>query len=232
MKQVDFLKNEIFLSKGVYDNKLIYENTLDSFEKNINLNLGIVFNVWLTKDKKIIVFDEANLTRLLNLKDNLEDTTYDELTYLSSFHIPLLSEVLNLINNKVPLIINIKSTKHNYDIVKELVSILDGYVENIAVTSINPCYIKWINSNRPNYITGEIITKFKFKFLKYIIANFSIKTDFKLFDIKYYDEQKVKTLRKNTTVIGYNIINNKEYLTYKESFDNLIVDNIETINNN
>ena len=42
----------------------------------------------LPQDKKIIVFDEADLSKLLNLKDKIEDTTYDELCFLSPFHIP------------------------------------------------------------------------------------------------------------------------------------------------
>ena len=101
----EFLKKSYFINKGVYDND-IKENTTEAFNKAITENLGLFFNVIMTKDNKIVVFNDENLERLLNLKDEIKDTTYDELKYLSSYHIPLLSEVLDLVNGKVPIIIN------------------------------------------------------------------------------------------------------------------------------
>lgn len=224
----EFLKKSYFINKGVYDND-IKENTTEAFNKAITENLGLFFNVIMTKDNKIVVFNDENLERLLNLKDEIKDTTYDELKYLSSYHIPLLSEVLDLVNGKVPIIINpINNDKHSL-LLKELVKILDNYQYDIAIINENAYIIKWFNSNRPEYIVGEMIKKRHKCSFKNFIANFSIKTNFKLYNIDYFDEIKVKTLKKDSIVIGYLIENDKEYESFKDTFDNLIINDIKII---
>jgi glycerophosphoryl diester phosphodiesterase len=227
--KLEFLTKTLIANKGVYNNKNVMENTLDAFEKAINLNVGILFNIWQTKDKKIIVFDEADLSKLLNLKDKIEDTTYDELCFLSPFHIPLLKEVLTLIKGKIPIIINPKSDDKHHEFIKNMLNMLDGYDGDFALINENPCIIKLINSLRPTFNVGEEITKSNHHSLSRWIANYSIKTNFKFYDIKYYDELKVNALRKECPVIGYYILRKQELVTYKESFDNLIINNYEDI---
>ena len=68
-------------------------------------------SVRLTKDNKVIVFHDANTKRLTCQDKVVEESTYEELNKQKNFHIPLLSEVLELVKGNVPLLIELK--EHN-----------------------------------------------------------------------------------------------------------------------
>ena len=148
--------------------------------------------------------------------------TYEDLSYLSFYHIPLLKEVLEL-TLKTPLILNLKIDKN-----EELFKLLDNYKGNVALLSANFRIINWINKERKNYIIGEVVSKRK-------VINFNfyfIKSDFKSYNIEYFDKIKVSAMRENSIVLGY-LINNRDNLKiYNNMFDGLIIDNYLGITSN
>ena len=218
MKDIDFLKKGIFAYQGIYDNKNVYENTLEAFKVAIKRRNNIYFEVVETKDHKFVVCKNDVFERIHNSKDKVEDMTYDELCYVSFYHIPLLEEVLELINGIVGIMIDPKvHTKH-----KNLFELLDNYNGKFAIISVNPKIINWFNKNRPEYVVGEVITKRKGSNLSFYFN----KTDFKSYNIDYFDKIKVSNLRDlGDVVIGYLINSTEKYETYKNVFDNLIADN-------
>ena len=218
MKDIDFLKKGIFAYQGIYDNKNVYENTLEAFKVAIKRRNNIYFEVIETKDHKFVVCKNDVFERIHNSKDKVEDMTYDELCYVSFYHIPLLEEVLELINGKVGIMIDPKvHTNH-----KNLFELLDNYNGKFAIISVNPKIINWFNKNRPEYGVGEVITKRK----GFNLSFYFNKTDFKSYNIDYFDKIKVKNLRDlGDVVIGYLINSTEKYETYKNVFDNLIADN-------
>ncbi len=227
MKNTEFLKENLISNKGFYDNKIIFENTLESFEEAMKYNYTLHLKVRLTKDKVLVVYSDNNLTRLMNLKDKISTTTYDELNFLSSYHIPTLEEVLDVVNGKVPLIINPRSLDYKYYLEKELVKLLDNYRGSFAIVNSNACIIKWFNKNAPDYIVGEILAKsgriYKLA-LSNIIANFSIVTDFKSINLDDYDIIKIKKIKEDSLVIGYLADTSEKYDNYKDVFNNLFVE--------
>ena len=226
MNKIDFLKKNLISNKGLYDNVNIFENTLESFSKAIDNNLIIYLKVRLTKDKVPVIYSDSNLARLMNLKDRVDSTKYEELIYLNKYHIPTLKEVLKLIDGKTPIIINPTSSSDKYYLQKEVVKLLDNYKGKFAILSSNPLIIRWFNKNKPEYLTGEIITKKrKVKSLPRYLANFTIKVDFKSVDIEYYNLIKLKKLKENSLVIGYLIDSKEKYNIYKNALDNILLVN-------
>ena len=150
MNKIDFLKENLISNKGLYDNVNIFENTLESFSKAIDNNLIIYLKVRLTKDKVPVIYSDSNLARLMNLKDRVDTTNYDELIYLNKYHIPTLKEVLKLIDGKTPIIINPTSSSDKYYLQKEVVKLLDNYKGKFAILSSNPLIIRWFNKNKQN----------------------------------------------------------------------------------
>ena len=224
MNKRNFLKENLISNKGLYDNVNIFENTLESFSKAIDNNLIIYLKVRLTKDKVPVIYSDSNLARLMNLKDRVDTTNYDELIYLNKYHIPTLKEVLKLIDGKTPIIINPTSSSDKYYLQKEVVKLLDNYKGKFAILSSNPLIIRWFNKNKPEYFTGEIITKKrKVKSLPRYLANFTIKVDFKSVDIEYYNLIKLKKLKENSLVIGYLIDSKEKYNIYKNALDNIFI---------
>lgn len=224
MKDLTFLKKGIFAYKGIYDNKNVYENTLEAFKVAIKRRNNIYLEVLETKDHVLVVCNNDVFERLHNSKDKVEDMTYEELNFVSFYHIPSLVEVLDLIDGKVSILIEPRvHTRHHI-----LFDLLDNYKGKFAIISVNPRIINWFNKNRPNYIVGEVVTKRR----GFNLGFYFNKTDFKSYNINYFDKIKVNGLKEvGDTVLGYLINSDDKYDTYKDIFDNLIVDNFINLKN-
>ena len=109
---MDFFTNKFIAHRGLHNSKIIPENSLLSFEKAIEKNYAIEFDVTLSKDNKAIIFHDEELLRICNKKEKIQDLKYDYLRKLKLYntneYIPLFEEVLTLVNEKVALVIEIK----------------------------------------------------------------------------------------------------------------------------
>ena len=236
MKNANFLKKNLIANRGIYNNREVFENTLDSFQIAINEKFNIYLGVQSTKDGVLIVYHDKDLTRLMKLKDRIKDTTYEELTYLCSYHIPTLEEVLRLVNGRVPIIINPRSIGKNYSIAKELVKALDQYKGKFAIVNRNASVIRWFNANRPDYIMGEILTglhpfseTFSLRAIRNMLSHFFIVTQFKSICIENFEARKIRAIRENNLVLGYLVDTKEKYQKYKDACDNLYIDNIKEL---
>lgn len=172
MKNISFLKNIVIAHRGIYDNKTIPENSMRAFKKALYKKIPIELDVHLTKDHQVVVFHDDNLKRMTGINRNIKDCSYQELQDFflleTSEKIPLLSDVLTLINGKVLIDIEIKNDgrmgKMNY----LLTELLDSYSGKFMVKSFYPQYMVWFKKYRPDYIRGLLITK-KMKFYNLII---------------------------------------------------------------
>lgn len=216
MKDLSFLKSRYFVYKGIYDNKNVYENTLEAIKVAIRKNKAIYLTVCETKDKELIICENDCLARIQNQKDNIKDMTYDEISYLSFYHIPKLSEILELTKD-VPIILSLKIHTKN----EELFNLLDNYSGKFALLSTDIKIIMWLNKHRENYIIGEVITEHK----GFNLGFYFIKSDFKSYNIEYYDKIKLNKLREENIVVGYYVNNKNSLKTYNNMFDSLIIDN-------
>ena len=88
------------------------ENTRASFEKAIELKADMIeLDVFKCATGEIVVFHDETLERLSNSAANIEDLTLDEIQKIQLKNgetIPLLEEILQLINGRVPLNIELK----------------------------------------------------------------------------------------------------------------------------
>lgn len=90
----------------------VAENTMASIEKALEFGVdGIEIDVFTIKSGEVVVFHDENLKRLTGKKGKIEEMTWDELQTVKvrdSFPIPTLEEVLNKLNGKVLLNIELK----------------------------------------------------------------------------------------------------------------------------
>ena len=142
----NFLKNNIIAHRGIYDNKKIFENSLEAFKKAIDKGYAIELDLRLTKDNKIVIFHDDKLERLTNEKGYIKDKNFIELEkikLINNSKIPTFKEVLDLVNGKVPLLIELKSNIKGTRLEKEVVKELKNYKGEYAIQSFNPRTILW-----------------------------------------------------------------------------------------
>lgn len=99
-------------------NKEISENSLKAFEKAVENNFAIEFDVHLTKDNELVVIHDEDLRRLTGKEGIVEHLTLKELqenySLLDGQKIPSLIEVLDLVNEQVPCLVELKVYEKNY----------------------------------------------------------------------------------------------------------------------
>ena len=222
----DWLKENIIAHRGVHDNNIL-ENSLLSFKLAIDKNYIIELDVRLTKDNKVIVFHDNTLKRLFNVKKEIEDLTLEEIKNIFS-DICSLEEVLKFVNDKVPLLVEIKG--NNIKIIKETMILLKDYKGKYAIQTFSPLILYWLRKNYPNVLRGQLACNFDFRdmnkikrfLFKNMTFNIFTKPDFISYDYKDLDDDQIKIIRKDYVLLGWTVKDKDTYLKIKNKFDNLI----------
>ena len=226
-----FDKSYIIAHRGVFDNQKVYENTKEAFDLAIKYKQIIELDVRLTKDKQIVVFHDANIKRLTKQDKLVEKSTYEELNKQNILHIPLLQEVLNQVQGKVPILIEIKPIKNIEKLEINLMKQLSKYKGEYAIQSFNPKVLYWFKRNYPNILRGQLskryqkekISTIKKVILTNMLLNIFTKPNFISYKYNELSLEKIKKYKKkNIRIIGWTITNEREFNHYKKYYDNLI----------
>lgn len=106
------------------------ENTLASIQKALDLNVDMIeIDVFKIKSGEIVVFHDEKIDRLTNGSGDIESLDLEglkNLTVKGNHKIPLLSEVLDVINHKVPLNIELKGPGTS----EGVINIINIYMDN------------------------------------------------------------------------------------------------------
>lgn len=233
MKNLSFLKQKYIAHRGLHDEKHP-ENSMGAFKRALEKGYIIEFDVHMLKDKTVVVFHDDSLYRMTHIKKKIKDYTYDELKNVklldSKYGIPKFEDVLNLIDGKVPIIVELKYDLKVGRLEKEVVKFLDNYDGEFCVKSFSPLSILWFRKNRANYIRGLLISHvnktMKQKFMHSKFISWICKPDF--VSCSYLVSTKiVNRFRKKIPVIAWTIRSNTIFSRYKNKFDNIIFEDIK-----
>ena len=220
----------IYAHRGLFDNKNIVENTVSSFKKALKDNINIELDIRITKDNKIVVFHDENLKRLTDLDKLVKDMTYDELEMIKLLDtndtIPLLEDVLKIVNGRVTLLIEIKELFSNSSL-KELNKLLLEYNGKVLLQSFNPLVIRRISlSSLRRYDIGVLLTNsykgLKRYFYNCYIYNYLIRRkycDFISSPMELVLKVKDKT---DKDLFIWTIKNKDDFMKYRKYSNNLI----------
>lgn len=238
IRNLNFLKTTIVAHRGYYDKKYP-ENSIPAFKKAIRYGYNIELDVHLTKDEKLVVFHDNNLKRMCKSNKCIEDLTYDELLKYNlldtKYKIPLLSEVLSLINGQVGLLIETKIIKFNGKLEEKLSEMLDNYNGDFAVQSFNPLSVYWFKKNKESYLRGILSSNFnnwnisnlKKWILKTLILDIFLKVDFIGYDLRALPNNYIENKRKTKPVFTWTIRTKEDYEKAVKYSDNIISENMD-----
>ena len=200
------IPNNKIAHRGMFDNIKIPENSIASFKKALKYNYSIELDVQLTKDNVLVVFHDNNLKRMTGLDKLITDTNYEELKKLKLLNtkesIPTLDEVLNLINNKVLLDIEVKDTKKIKEITNILKDKLKNY-NNYVLKSFNPRIVRNLKKNINTEVGYLIDSKHKFLYSNLIIKY--SKADFLSISKKLLKSKKFQKLKNKYQLLIWTI---------------------------
>ena len=128
--------------RGWHWEKGVDENSFEAFEIARDKEAPIELDVHLSRDGVPYVHHDLNLLRMTG-KDIIgtklpASDLQAVLTENSSRGIPLLKEVLELVDSKVPLVIEIKKTESSPDLERAVLSLLESYKGEFSLQSFHP----------------------------------------------------------------------------------------------
>ena len=226
-----------FAHRGVHDD--VPENSLPAFQKAIELNLGIELDIHLTKDGQLVVFHDDNLVRMTGEDEFIKFLTYGELKAYklnnTEYTIPLLTDVLNLVKGKVPILIEIKTNNDMKKLVPALKNLLDGYKGVTFIQSFNPFVLRRCYKAMPNIMRGQLSSFFageRLNFYKKIpIKRLFFKSfshiDFVSYNIDNLPNKYVNKM--DIPVLAWTVKTEEDYIKAKQNANNMIVDNIDVL---
>lgn len=230
-----------YAHRGLFDNESdAPENSMAAFGKAIDAGYGMEMDVQLTKDDKLIVFHDASLKRMCGVEGKVWEYTLEE---LRQFHlagsketIPTFEEVLNLVNGRVPLIIEYKMDRPLTKVCKLGNELLSRYQGAYCIESFHPFALMWYRKNRPDVMRGQLSgnmaketespkLKKVYTLVTYLLTNVLTRPDFIAYDYRYVDNISRKVCKwLGALSVTYTIKSAERYEKVKNDFDLFIFD--------
>ena len=193
-----------YAHRGLHNNATdAPENSMNAFKKAVDKGFGIELDVQLTKDDRIVVCHDFDIKRIAGVDKKIADMTYDELKSYkimgTDSTVPLFTDVLELVDGKVPLIIEYKMPSFDTKICEMVDKILEGYRGMYMIESFHPIVSYWYKKNRPGIIRGILSSDYELGggsdgapkpvllASKNLLFNFLIKPDFVAYDCRFYN---------------------------------------------
>jgi len=188
------------------------ENTLESFNESFKNNYTIKTKLQVLKDKTFVFLEDNALERLMNLKDNIKNMSYEDIDYIAKYNVLKLEDFVKSINNnKVFLEVPNMSKK----IINMLLKIIGDYKKNIIILSMNVSVLKVLKKRG-----FKVSLKIKRKNKRLLNAYF--KPDCYCIDWDLLDGKKIRKLKEDFFIIANEVdFNNKEDVL--EIYNNVII---------
>lgn len=239
-KDISILTKSLIAHRGYHNiEEGIPENSMKAFKRAVENNLIIELDVHVLKDGEVVVFHDANLKRMTGIDKKIKDFNYNDIKEIklqgTNEKIPLLKDVLNMVNGRVPIIIELKYDVKCGRLEEEVIKIIKNYNGEYAVKSFNPLSVNYFRKKFPEAIRGQLssdfktdkMSKIKKLILSKMVFNFITKPDFISFDIRALPNKKVQKIRKNKLILGWTIKNENDLEKAKKYCDNYICENID-----
>ncbi len=158
------MQNFRYAHRGLFTNPKLPENSASAFIKAAQEGYGCELDVHLTRDGELVVIHDSNLSRACGVDVEVEDLTLDQTkqyTLFESFEcMPTLQEVFQIytsINDQLPIIIEVKSTRTNVDtLCSKVAEAVRNSTLNLCVESFDPRVVLWFKKNYPECMRGQL----------------------------------------------------------------------------
>ena len=242
--QIGWLTDNLIAHRGLHS-ETVPENTMAAFEAAIEAGYIIECDAQLTKDNQVVIHYDTNLSRMLGLDKKIGEVTYAELqnyTILGTDQkVPLLSDVLDLVNDQVPILVEIKNDLAVGALEGAMVEVLKDYDGRFAVTAFNPYSLEYFKKKAPDMIRGQVsghfiqtpeeiargdkpLVWYKKFMLSNLLMNFTSKPNFIIYEVNKTSFLRIMSIKMmNVPLVGYTIDNKEEYDQYRKDYNNLMV---------
>lgn len=137
------------------------ENSLAAFSRAADKGFGMELDVRLSKDGKVFVFHDNDLKRMTGKDGKFWEFTAKEIEELrlngTGEKIPYFTEVLDLVDGRVPIMVELKGETFDTSVCVAADRILQKYKGDYCIESFNPVLVGWYRKNRPEVMRGQLV---------------------------------------------------------------------------
>ena len=186
-----------YAHRGLYGGD-IPENSIEAFRRAVQNGYGIEFDVRQSADGTLYIFHDDTLNRMCGIDRRFDSMTDAELADVrlggTEYDVPLFTDVLALVDGKVPLLIELKGGMGDKTLCPAVAAVLDGYKGPFCLESFNSFLMGWFKKHRPALIRGQLYTDIKKElpalraFADSMLINAISRPDFIAYDINHDDK--------------------------------------------
>ena len=161
--RVHWLKAQRFAHRGLHGPTIV-ENSRAAFQAAIDRGFGIELDVQASRDGEAFVFHDRDLDRLADASGRLGARQSPELDKIrlqgSDEMIPRLTDIIQLIDGRVPLLVEVKTGRRDIaPLCQSVRRALAGAAGPVAVMSFDPAVPRWFRQNMPDMVRGLVVTE-------------------------------------------------------------------------
>ncbi len=226
-----------FAHRGLHDNTRA-ENSMSAFRAAVDLGFGIELDVRLSSDGELVVFHDDTLDRVCGIEGRVDAFTAEELSKMSlsgtDDGVPRFSEVLSLVDGRVPLLVEIKEDMGNSRVSAKCAEMLSEYKGEFLVESFNPLSLKNSKKTLQNTPHGVLSHRYyaydKYRkplyfLLQILLTNCLCRPAFIAYDHRHAGCASLRLLRNlfGVTTFAWTVRSEEEEReAYKNGFDGVI----------
>lgn len=224
-------------NRGLY-NETYPENSIGAINNAIEKGYGICVDVRALADNTIVVFHDETLGRMTNSDGFINNCTYADIEDLklakTEEKIPTLLQVLEVVDGKVPLLVDIRNMdKVSFE--KHVWRILQGYKGEYAVVSANPYSLEWFKLNAPKVKRGQVSSFYKGSDLpfgvRFAYKRMKLNKDVSEPNFIVYKSDDLPnrfvTKYKDLPLLAYHVTNKESYDKVKKHVNNVVFEGFE-----
>lgn len=227
-----WLCNKYIAHRGLHTDKLP-ENSLGAYENAINQSYPIEIDVRIISDGTLIVLHDDDLKRVCGKDKYASQLKKEDLAdcklFGTDYTIPTLEEVLNFVDGRTPLLIEIKQLEKVGELERKMWELLKDYKGEYAVQSFNPFSLEWFKKNAPQVWRGQLSCSFKgekLSFVKKVLLkrlklNGISSPDFISYCAEDLPNKWVKK-HENLPILAWTVRSQQKYLKAVQYCDNII----------
>lgn len=239
-KEMNNFKSKYYAHRGLHNGERA-ENSMSAFKAAVDAGYGIELDIRLSKDGKLVVFHDDTLDRVCGREGRVIDFTAEELATFSlngtADGVPLFSDVLALIDGRVPLLVEIKENAGDSSVSLAACEMLREYKGEYIIESFNPLSLKTVKENMPNiprgilshrYFEYEQLRKPLFFLLQTLLLNFLCRPAFIAYDHRHADSLSLRFVRSffDVPTLAWTVRSvEEEHEARKRGFDGIIFEN-------
>lgn len=227
-----WLCNEYIAHRGLHNSELP-ENSLGAYDNAIKHNYPIEIDVRIISDGTLIVLHDDNLKRVCGKDKYASQLKKEDLAdcklFGTEYTIPTFEEVLNFVDGRTPLLIEIKQLDNVGELERKMWDLLKDYKGKFAIQSFNPFSLEWFKKNAPNvwrgqlscFFKGEKLSFVKKVLLKRLKLNKISSPDFISYCAEDLPNKWVKK-HENLPILAWTVRSQQKYINTVKHSDNII----------